>query len=59
LFVKRERPNYFGFLTNFLKIALDSPDTGYEAELSEGVLAAFFLAADFGLSEAFESSVFF
>jgi hypothetical protein len=35
-------------------MALDRPDADYEAELSEAFLAAFFLADDFELSDAFE-----
>ena len=35
-------------------MALDRPDAGYEAELSEAVLVDFFLADDFGLSDVFD-----
>jgi hypothetical protein len=33
---------------------LDPPDRGYEAELAEAFVAAFFLADDFGLSDSFD-----
>jgi hypothetical protein len=43
--------NFFGFLTNFSKMALDRLAAGYETELSEAFGVAFFLGDDFGLSD--------